>query len=45
MTVTTDDCFRRSTSLFGRLRFPDMEALSRRGGLSAGAQASGTCAR
>jgi hypothetical protein len=45
MTVTTDDCFRRSPSLFGRLRFHDMQALSRRGGLSAGALASGTRAR
>lgn len=40
MNVTADDYFRRSTGLFRRLRFPDMDALSRRGGVSAGALAS-----
>jgi len=40
MNVTADDYFRRSTGLFGRLRFPDMDALSRRGGLNAGALAT-----
>jgi hypothetical protein len=45
MNMTADDYFRRSTSLFGRLCFPDMKVLSRRGGLSAGALASGTRAR
>jgi ribonuclease T2 len=40
MNGTADDYFRRSIGLFGRLRFPDMDALSRRAGLSAGALAS-----
>jgi ribonuclease T2 len=40
MNMTADDYFRHSTGLFGRLRFPDMEALSRRGGLSAAALAA-----
>jgi ribonuclease T2 len=40
MSGTADDYFRRSTGLFGRLRFPDMDALSRRGGLTAGALAA-----
>jgi ribonuclease T2 len=31
MNASADDYFRRSTGLFGRLRFPDMDALSRRG--------------
>lgn len=34
MKGTADDYFRRSTGLFGRLRFPDMDALSRRGGVT-----------
>ena len=34
MNGSADDYFRRSTGLFGRLRFPDMDALSRRGGLT-----------
>ncbi len=34
MKGTADDYFHRSTGLFGRLRFPDMDALSRRGGLT-----------
>ncbi len=40
MNGSADDYFRRSTGLFGRLRFPDMDALSRRGGLTAGALAA-----
>ncbi|MEP6785455.1 MAG: ribonuclease T [Sphingomonadales bacterium] len=36
MTGTADDYFRRSTGLYGRLRFPDMNALSRRSGLTVG---------
>jgi ribonuclease T2 len=40
MGVTAEDYFRRSTGLFGRLRFPDMDTLSRRGGLTAGALAA-----
>jgi ribonuclease T2 len=35
MAGTADDYFRRSTGLFKRLRFPDMDALSRRGGVTA----------
>jgi ribonuclease T2 len=34
MKGTADDYFRRSTGLFWRLRFPDMDALSRRGGVT-----------
>jgi ribonuclease T2 len=34
MKGTADDYFRRSTSLFRRLRFPDMDALSRRRGVT-----------
>lgn len=34
MKGTSDDYFGRSTGLFGRLRFPDMDALSRRGGVT-----------
>lgn len=34
MKGSADDYFRRSTALFGRLRFPDMDALSRRGGVT-----------
>lgn len=34
MNGSADDYFRRSTGLFGRLRFPDMDALSRQGGLT-----------
>lgn len=37
MNGTADDYFRRSTGLFGRLRFPDMDGLSRRGGLTVAA--------
>jgi len=34
MNVSADDYFRRSAGLFRRLRFPDLEALSRRRGLT-----------
>jgi len=34
MAGSADDYFRRSTGLYRRLRFPEMEALSRRGGLT-----------
>lgn len=40
MNVSADDYFRRSTGLYGKLRFPDMNALSRRPGLTAGMLAS-----
>jgi ribonuclease T2 len=44
MNGSADDYFRRSTGLFGKLRFPDMDALSRRGGLTAGALAAAIAA-
>lgn len=40
MDGTADDYFRRSTSLYRALRFPDMNALSRQPGLTAGALAA-----
>lgn len=36
MNVPPADYFRRSTGLYGKLRYPDMQALSRRRGLTAG---------
>lgn len=40
MNTSADRYFARSTGLYGRLRFPDMNALSRRPGLTAGQLAS-----
>ncbi len=36
MAGSADDYFRRAGALFGRLRYPDMNALSRRSGLTVG---------
>ena len=37
MAGSADEYFRRATTLFGRVRYPDMDALSRRTGLTVGA--------
>ncbi len=40
MAGSADDYFRRATGLYGRLRFPDMDALSRRNSLTVGTLAA-----
>ena len=37
MTGSAEDYFRRATGLFAQIRYPNMDALSRRGGLTVGA--------